>query len=167
MTYYLGDPCYIIPDDDWHEFCELTFAGRNQMKGGGHLDSIIHWHGQDIEIWSNGGDGTWEWDNNLGATNGAQSFGVDAGIFCVINLDLLPAYDDDPARMGMVFDKRPDLRVDDGVVYINDDHDNSMAECPNWRCNQVVDATHGLWNCDNGCCEGCENCFECECEEDE
>ena len=164
MTYYLGDPCYIIPDDDWGEFCELTFAKRNQAKGGGYLDSIIHWHGQDIEIWSNGGDGTWSF-NGLKTTNDAQSFGVDAGIFCVINLDLLPAYDDDPARMGMVFDTRPDLRVDDGVVYINDKADNSMSEC--WECGTLVDADHGSWSCDNGCCEGCENCFECRCEEEE
>jgi len=166
MTYYLGDPCYIIPDDDWMDFCEATFNEQNRAKGEGYIDSVINWHGQEIEIWSNGGDGTWTWDDDLGTTNGARSFGVDAGIFCVIDLDQLPAYENDPADMGMLFDKKPELRVDDGVVYINDEHDNSMITCDNFRCGRTI-AREDTLSCHYGNCdEGCEWCFECTCCDD-
>lgn len=127
MTYYLGDPCYIIPDEEWNDFCEATF--KHEGSDGNHLDSVINWHGQQITIWSNGGDGVWSWDYGLNTMNGAQSFCVDAGIFCVIDLDKLPKTDDDPATMGMVFQHRPTLEVKDGVVYINNKPDNSVHEC--------------------------------------
>ena len=127
--FYLGDPCYIIPDDEWDKFCDETL--KHEVSDGDHLDSIITWHGQRIKIWSNGGDGSWHWDYNLGAENGENSFGVDAGIFCVIDLDELPKTDQDPATCGMIFQRRPTLRVEDGVIYINDKPDNSVEECEN------------------------------------
>ena len=127
--FYLGDPCYIIPDDEWSDFCDLTL--KHEGSDGDHLDSVIDWHGQTIRIWSNGGDGTWTWDYGLYTANGAQSFGVDAGIFCVIDLDKLPKTDQDPATCGMIFQNRPTLRVEDSVVYINNKPDNSVEECEN------------------------------------
>jgi len=168
MKYYIGDPCYIIPDEEWHEFCEATFLQSNQAKAqdyGNHCDSVFDWKGQELTIWSNGGDGTWIFDG-VKTTNGANSFGVDAGIFCIIDLDKLPnAPRMEASRVGMLFDKEPDLYVEDGVVYINDRHDNSMTAC--WNCGHIVFRDDADWECENGECSGCENCFECECEDEE
>lgn len=167
--WYVGDPCYIIPDDQWGEFCEATFNEENQQNGnrhkGGHIDSVIDWHGQEITLWSNGGDGAWEF-SGLNTANGEQYFGVDAGIFCVINLDLLPAYKGDPARMGILFDREPDLYVENDIVYINDKHDTSVMECEGWRCGRIITLDERVW-CKNGNCdEGCDWCFECSCCDD-
>ena len=163
MVYYVGDPCYIIPDEEWDEFCNLMFGKRNPSIYD-HLDCVINWKGQKIEIWSNGGDGTWTFDG-VKTTNGANSFGVDAGIFCVIDLEKLPDTPRmDASRVGMLFDKKPDLYVEDGIVYINDIHDNSMADC--WQCGELVYCDNADWECENGECVGCENCFECECDEE-
>ena len=163
MVYYVGDPCYIIPDDDWWKFCERLFA-TPQYEKSGHYDGAIRWGGQVIEIWSCGGDGTWTFDG-LETTNGAKSFGVDAGIFCVIDLDKLPnAPRMEASRVGMLFDKEPDLYVEDWVVYINDIHDNSVAEC--WECGKLDYSQNINWTCETGACDGCESCFECECEEE-
>tara|TARA_R100001510_G_scaffold34133_1_gene30631 strand:- start:29673 stop:30128 length:456 start_codon:yes stop_codon:yes gene_type:complete len=150
--YYLGDPCYIIPDDEWDKFCEETLKHRG--SDGNHLDSIIDWHGQEITIWSNGGDGTWTWDYGVYTANSQMSFGVDAGIFCVIDLDKLPKTDQDPATCGMTFHDRPRLEVKDGVVYINDKPDNSVEECEN--CNEF---TTDSWYDDDSDEMRCNNCW--------
>ena len=161
MVYYLGDPCYIVPDEDWGKFCEKLFA-TPEFEKGGHYDGSIEWKGQKIEIWSNGGDGTWKF-TGLNTLNKTQEFGVDAGIFCVIDLEKLPQYQE-IGNSGMLFDKEPNLYVEDGIVYINDIHDNSVAEC--WECGELVYSENADWECENGKCVGCENCFECECEEE-
>ena len=161
--YYVGDPCYIIPDEDWGEFCRKLFA-TPEFEKGGHCDGSFDWEGQKLIIWSNGGDGTWTFDG-VKTTNGAKSFGVDAGIFCVIDLDKLPnAPRMEANRVGMLFDKKPDLYVEDNVVYINGIHDNSVKKCEG--CNEMINTNDEEW-CENGGCIGCWMCFECECEEEE
>ena len=164
--WYVGDPCYIIPDDDWDEFCELTLKGTGgDRKEGGHIDSVIQWRGQEITLWTNGGDGTWTF-SNLESANGKNSFGVDAGIFCVINLNALPLYEGDPITSGILFEREPTLYVEDGIVYVNDQHDESVTECPDFRCRRVV-TWDEIETCENGSCEGCFSCFDCDCEDEE
>lgn len=163
MTWYVGDPCYIIPENEWVDFCFATFAEENQKKGEhySHIDSVIEWHGQTLTIWSNGGDGTWSFSKrNLRTENDADSFGVDAGIFCVIDLDKLQGhYKGDPADCGMIFAEEPDLHVEDGVVFINDEPDDSHEQC--YECGEYT-YDYG-WVCDFNRCEGCDHCFECNC----
>lgn len=171
--WYVGDPCYIIPDDQWEDFCKLTLSGvGGDRREGGHVDSVIDWHGQEITVWTNGGDGTWGF-SGLQSANGATSFGVDAGIFCVINLNDLPAHQasiDD----GILFEHEPELEVEDGVVYIRPRasngrllsrfHDDHHMTCENYQCGRVIGSEEYL-SCGNGCCEGCDYCgvgWECE-----
>lgn len=161
--WYVGDPCYIIPDDEWSEFCEKTWDKEHQVKDDPHMDSVFDWRGQTLTIWSNGGDGTWTFPNLRNTVNGVKSFGVDAGIFCVIALHELQRYENDPADMGIIFDYEPELEVRDDVVYINDEHDDSVQECPHWRCRIMV-SPRDLISCEFGNCEeGCFQCFECDC----
>lgn len=166
--YYLGDPCYIIPESQWSDFCEATFNPQNRAKGEdyGHIDSVIDWHGQKLTIWSNGGDGTWEFHGLTGHINQTTHFGVDAGIFCVIDLDKLPPYNKDGLELGILFDSEPNLYVEDGVVYINDQHDSSVMECENWECHRTIALDERMWCQYGNCGEGCDWCFECSCCDD-
>jgi hypothetical protein len=149
--WYVGDPCYIIPDDDWGDFCDLTYK-NSQRTGGGHVDSVIDWHGQELTLWTNGGDGTWSF-TGLKSANGKTSFGVDAGIFCVINLNDLPAHEPD-INCGILFETEPDLRVEDGVVYINKNPDTSVHECDN--CGKLVQDS---WYDDEAEEDRCDRCW--------
>lgn len=165
MSWYVGDPCYIIPESAWDEFCELTLSGvgGDRMRGG-HIDSVIQWRGQEITLWTNGGDGTWDFDC-LKTENRRNFFCVDSGIYCKIDLEKLTGhYDCDPSNHGMIFADEPDLDTKEGVVYLNDIPDNSVIQCPG--CDSMIEEGWEEW-CNNGMCGGCYQCFECECEDDE
>ena len=157
--WYVGDPCYLVDDDErWGEFVHLTFnpvslaRAKNLHDGHDHVDSVIEFEGQQITLWSNGGDGTWAFDG-LNSANNRNNFSVDAGIFCVIDLANFKA-DDDPAECGILFEKEPELYVEDGVVYINNIPDTSVHDCEN--CGRQV---HESWYDDEAEEMRCDSCW--------
>lgn len=184
--YYLGDPCYVVADKEdlmhfpksgmttnwnWAYFCQKTFDDKAKKNGEENgMDSIIQWKGQILEIWSNGGDGSWHFDftgmkaEKIPLNGNKAEFCVDAGIFCIMPVKICDVQDiDELIRLGMVFKHKPELRVEENVVYINDVHDNSVKEC--WGCDELIQTVDEDW-CENGSCVGCWRCFECECEEE-
>ncbi len=74
--YWIGDPCYIVPDEDWNIFCSETSSDE--------IGEFVDYHGQRIYFESAGGDGSWRF--NCGR------FFVDSGIFAVIDLSLMPSH---------------------------------------------------------------------------
>lgn len=145
--WYIGDPCYLVDDDErWDNFVKLTYAKESLARakeycGGDHVDSIINFEGQEIIIWSDGGDGTWTFPD-ISDISGKNSFCVDTGIFCLIDLKKFNV-DDDPKECGLVFEHQPQLRVEDGVVYIRPRDSTgirSLKECAD-------DSVHGCGNC--------------------
>lgn len=114
--YWIGDPCYIVSDDDWNIFCsETKLDGRREY---------VDYHGQRIYFESAGGDG--EWRFNCG------TFCVDSGIFAVIDLSLMPpTMDKDGLSLGILFDEKPTLETDNYTVIINGeaDWDSPMNDC--------------------------------------
>ena len=167
--WYVGDPCYVVDSDDWDLFCQKTYDATAQKNGAEYgMDSIIEWKGERLEIWSNGGDGSWYFDfggNRLPLNGTNANFCVDAGIFCIMPVKICETQDiDELKRLGIVFMDEPDLRVEDGVVYINDVPDNTLSEC--WECGHQGQHIDTGWSCDNGVCSGCEYCFDCRCEEE-
>ena len=134
--WYVGDPCYVIRDDDWSKFCDATFDNNNKAKATHRsMDSVIEWNGANLEIWSNGGDGSWSWGN--------KSFCVDAGIFAVIPLSCLREDEQKEAlrimgKYAIRFDgDKPDLYVEDYIIYLNDEADDEgrrrkMEEQSGW-----------------------------------
>jgi len=151
-TWYIGDPCYVIPDERWSEFCDV-------LSKHGYRDVDIVWDGVTMPIRSNGGDGSWSF-GSLG------SFCVDAGIFTVIPMSLIESYETEleARRLGIIMKSEPTLRVEDGIIYINDEPDDSVGEC--WQCGHIEQGLDDGWSCENGICTGCDNCFECGCEEE-
>lgn len=171
QLWYLGDPCYVVDDEDWHVFVEKVYDDVAQKNGAEYgMDSIMYWKDERLEIWSNGGDGTWKFDftgmkEEKKPLNGNKAkFPVDSGHFCIIPAIICDVYDiDELKRLGMVFRHKPELRVEDGVVYVNDVHDDSVKEC--YNCDKIIGHQDEDW-CENGNCVGCWECFECECEEE-
>tara|TARA_A200000159_G_scaffold31830_1_gene28417 strand:+ start:354 stop:728 length:375 start_codon:yes stop_codon:yes gene_type:complete len=106
--YWIGDPCYVVSDDDWDLFCSGTASDE--------LGEYVDYHGQRIYFHSAGGDG--EWSFNCG------KFCVDSGIFAVIDLSLMPpTMDKDGLALGILFDSKPDLDTDNYTVIINGEKD--------------------------------------------
>lgn len=159
--WYVGDPCYIIPDDQWEAFCDAAHDNQPDPYEE-HVHSRFQWEGREITLWTNGGDGSWSFDN-IDSANGAKTFCVDAAFFGVIDLRGLPVKQS-PMSEGILFEREPDLYVEDGCVYLNREHDNHHRTCDNWRCGRIIDPNEAV-SCGNGCCEGCDNCghgWECE-----
>ena len=32
-TYYVGDLCYVMSDEEWDQFCSITIEGMNCLEG--------------------------------------------------------------------------------------------------------------------------------------
>ena len=89
FAYYVGDPCYVISDERWSEFCDRLEAAEHQLKMMLKPDLVkegifvsLNGYGVDfewpladeegrgdyintatIEVWSTGGDGCWRFYN--------------------------------------------------------------------------------------------------------
>jgi hypothetical protein len=116
--YWIGDPCYVVSDDDWDLFC----SGTNSDD----LGEFVDYHGQRIYFPSAGGDGEWSFY--------CGRFCVDSGIFAVIDLSLMPpTMDESGLAHGILFDSKPDLDTDDYTVIINGEKDfNSERDERGW-----------------------------------
>ena len=113
--WYVGDPCYLFDDeDDWYSFLDQC---------DGH--QVTEWNGATIELFENGGDGSWSWEKY-------GSFTVDSGLFGVIPFDCLREDEQENAR-GLIEGgsaigfkgERPRMYVKEngieyGIIYIND-----------------------------------------------
>jgi len=71
-TYYFGDPCYVIPDDDWDDFCNVI----NDTDYG-------EFKGYRVAIRGTGGDGGWD-----GYYEGSVEICVDAGIVAIVPIEV-------------------------------------------------------------------------------
>ena len=76
--YYIGDPCYIWPDDKWDEFCNELDYGNGQ---------ILEFEGKGLYVFSTAfGDGVYDLiQNDLKI----RYLSVDAGLLSIIPLDLI------------------------------------------------------------------------------
>ena len=158
--WYVGDPCYIIPDEQWDAFCNASYTNR-PAEYEEHVDSRFVWEGREITLWENGGDGSWSF-HDIESANKKKTFHVDGGCFGVIDLRGLPVKQS-PIGEGILFEHEPDLYVEDGVVFLNRECDTEHQECEGWRCRQIIQVNEVL-SCQYGNCDdGCDNCFECEC----
>ena len=149
--WYVGDPCYVISNSRWGEFCDLLFSNEGYHN---NEASWIEWEkgGETylIEVWdSPGGDGMWGFS--------CGKMGVDAGLLAVGPLECC---DYKPNHMGILFEEHPDLKTDNHnyKVWLNDELDDSWEDCPTCGEEQSPD---NIWDCDT-CAStiGCESCWE-------
>ncbi len=177
--HYVGDPCYVIDNDRWGEFCDKLW---DELHGDGwpryiewtqdgkHFDLAIHT--------SPGGDGTWGFRRARHADGwrAGKEMAVDAGLLAVIPRELVSQEAGKAPFGGMLFKGEPELEtgrwVDGEVVltcpkgteYIQD-------ECAYCECGDVA-YINQMWDTECcrspacGSCYGSCDCFECdECKE--
>jgi hypothetical protein len=78
--YYIGDPCYIIPDEDWDCVLKTTnFFGSTEVGGTDFDDGLYHWNGRTcFTAFTKHGDGCY------GNRKGDAMVGVDSGTIGII-----------------------------------------------------------------------------------
>ena len=95
-SYYVGDLCYVMTDDEWTEFCELTINGSVCLDGEFTLAD-----GRRFASYSTAyGDG--EYPDQLG-----NSYPVDAGLIgCIRLVDIGEDFRDRivPDKLGAIID---------------------------------------------------------------
>ena len=77
--YYIGDPCYVIDDDKWSDFCDILFKGN----GGSRNDEVTDFEGH--PMFASGtayGDGSYEGSDGV-------VYGVDAGLIGIVPVALI------------------------------------------------------------------------------
>ncbi len=183
--YYVGDPCYVIDDNRWDEFCTALWDGEKENKDNGcpdypvyiewGIDGIIY----NIEVWDSPfGDGTWKFSNTVKEMRGwirGVEMGVDAGLLAIVpygaisNNSTCSDKDDikEISDLGIIFTEEPILETGEyitGHVRLNDNDEDSVMYC--WECGDEMQE-HDYVECDSGFCIGCYSCFECECEDEE
>ena len=183
--YYAGDPCYVIDDNRWDEFCSALWDGEKENKDSGcpeypvhiewDVDGVIY----NIEVWNSPfGDGTWNFSNTVKEMRGwiaGVEMGVDAGLLAIVpygaisNNSTCTDKDDikEISNLGIIFTEEPILETGEhitGHVRLNDNDEDNVMYC--WECGDEIQQ-HDEISCVNGTCVGCYSCFECECEEEE
>jgi len=185
-TYYVGDPCYVIDDDRWDEFCNQLFKEKGAYSG-----YNIEWpvepenHGPNGEVYGDGtetvevwdspfGDGCWGFTNSASSMKGwiaGNEMGVDAGLLAIVPRECV--HKDHMERvehLGILFDQYPSLETGehlDGYVHLNGEHPDGYLNCD---CGRISDIDQ-LWDCENcgsmACdwCGGNCDCRKCECGE--
>ena len=100
---WIGDPCYVFPEDYWDNFCSLMFGDSHNPvvndKDGAEV--VVTVDGKDYKFWIIGtafGDGNYALRKN-GMEIGT-GLGVDAGLLAVIPLDVLEAWDGKEDHLG-------------------------------------------------------------------
>lgn len=163
--HYVGDPCYVIPDDRWSEFCDKLFALETYRKYGG---GIIRWE-VDGETYlidvhnSPFGDGTWSFDMQDDEGNDIV-LGVDAGLLAIVPMECVCPKAD--FYLGAVFHGEPTLETleqDGGIVELNGQRNKGYYES---LCEQCGDYDSNLEYCEATGSDVCWMCWE-EPEEEE
>jgi len=181
----VGDPCYVIDDNRWDEFCVALWDGEKENKDNGcpehpvyiewGVDGIIY----NIEVWNSPfGDGVWKFTNTVKQMRGwiaGVEMGVDAGLLAIVPYGAISnnrtCIDKDDVKeisnLGIVFTDEPHLETGEqvvGHVRLNDLDEDNVRYCGN--CGDEMHEYDEMY-CDNGNCSGCYHCYECECEDEE
>jgi hypothetical protein len=139
-NYYLGDPCYVIPDAEWDDFCGYI-----------DTDGDFEYKGETCRIVSTGGDGDF------------GGLSVDAGILGVIPISLC-----DPQKLisaaghSRLVSKFVELEASDDFIWIDGVAINGV-ECECRACQYSHTNAHHDWNMTS--CASCGSVLADECVE--
>lgn len=141
-SHYLGDPCYVIPDDEWGDFCDIMrYDGED-----------FEYKGETCRVVGTGGDGDF------------GGLSVDAGIIGVIPVSLC-----DPDELestvksndGRLINNFATIEEDNGIIIVNDEALNGQqCECSYCRGGGEWFSEDHMAYCDScGCAVG-SSCIE-------
>lgn len=140
--YYLGDPCYVIPDDEWGDFCDIMrYDGED-----------FEYKGETCRVVGTGGDGDF------------GGLSVDAGIIGVIPVSLC-----DPDELestvksndGRLINNFATIEEDNGIIIVDGEALNGQqCECSYCRGSGEWFSEDHMAYCDScGCAVG-SSCIE-------
>jgi len=91
---WIGDPCYVIADEFWHDVCNQIFAGTND-----EVNHVITVGGKPfIQCGTMYGDGVY-------TSMSGFEYGVDAGCLAVVPIDMIaPEKMGEAERLGKFFE---------------------------------------------------------------
>jgi len=90
-TYYIGDLCYVMTDDEWEDFCSITIKGNECLDGEFEMPD-----GRKFATYGTAwGDG--QYRDQLG-----NSYGVDAGLIGCIRVEDIKKDCENLNRLGKV-----------------------------------------------------------------
>lgn len=102
---WFGDPCYVVPEDQWSFFCDRMFAfeKRNEHLGRHYVAQVTdEAYGLPFYCWSTAwGDGSYQLQLN---GDKVASLGVDAGLLGAIPMSLIKRWgtESEAMRLGHV-----------------------------------------------------------------
>ena len=137
--YYLGDPCYVIPDDEWGDFCDIMrYDGED-----------FEYKGETCRVVGTGGDGDF------------GGLSVDAGIIGIIPVSLC-----DPDELesivksndGRLINNFATLEEQNGIIIVDDEALNGQqCEC-SYCWGNILFSEEEMTHC-NSC--GCPTSYSC------
>tara|TARA_R100001443_G_scaffold19528_5_gene31246 strand:- start:2118 stop:2798 length:681 start_codon:yes stop_codon:yes gene_type:complete len=189
--WYVGDPCYVIEDERWYEFCEALNQKEQELKNLNIISNnpTITWTreifshspqktriSKTIDIYTDtGGDGSWSWKNSAQSMDGwvkGDTIYLDAGIVAIIPREILtPAKQEEAGQrnLGILFSGQepPFLEVSEhlaGGMRLDTYDTDDITMCD---CGQTLDKYYIYYcdNCGNSQCDDCYGncgCFTCE-----
>ena len=131
--YYLGDPCYVIPDDEWSDFCSIMRDDGEEFEYKGETCVVI----------GTGGDGDF------------GGLSVDAGIIGVIPVSLCDpqSLKDTVPNHARLINNFATLEEDGGIIIIDDEAINGY-QC---ECDYCSRMGGGAWEYENNLTD-CDCC---------
>ena len=107
--YYIGDPCYVIAEDRWSDFCDASYPPGAGVNARGIAVTEFDGH----PMYAHGtayGDGSY-----LGSDG--VSYGVDAGMLSVVPIALVSDMSE-AKRLGSIVTFNHDFKADRDDEYI-------------------------------------------------
>ena len=191
-SHYVGDPCYVIDDDRWGDFCDTLWAEQHRIKKefkertGRPMNAYcqypitLDWEYKDedgdtntaeVEVWNSPfGDGCWGFANTVRVMTGwvaGNEIGVDAGLIAVVPRGAVERDDMGEAEeLGILFNCYPELETGEnlgGHVLLDGFHPDNYMECDD--CGEATDEGNMCW-CDGCGASSCSSCWgSCGCSE--
>jgi hypothetical protein len=116
---WIGDPCYVFPDNYWSNLCNLMFAPNSNIPTVNDKDGAevaVEIDGKEYKFWiisTAFGDGVFNLTKDGVAIN--TELGVDAGLLSVIPLNVLDAWGGTEDHLGATVElKKAVLKANDG-----------------------------------------------------
>jgi hypothetical protein len=185
--WYVGDPCYVIEDERWYEFCEALWKKEQELKDSGikSKNPTITWkrklflrNGQSfvdypepiekmIDIYTDtGGDGSWSWKNTAQTMAGwvkGDTIYLDAGIVAIIPREILtPAKQEEAGQrnLGILFSGKtpPILEVSQDLAGGMRLDTNDTDEISMCDCGETLHKDY-IYYCDGCGNSQCDGCY--------
>jgi hypothetical protein len=172
--FYVGDPCYVIADRRWSEFCDKLFKLDGYKKHKDYYGTLkweVNGRTYDIECHASpGGDNTW--DFHLNDDSGTKvSLPVDAGMLAIVPMECvcpeqMSGYGS-ITSLGAVFNTEPCLETTNhscGWVELNGVRDRQYTDN---LCDECENHDFNLEYCEHYGADVCWGCWQEEESEEE